>query len=66
MVEALRYKLRNVGITIDLPAGVFSDNQYVTKNSSIPNSTLNKIRNAIFYHRAREDQVDDIIWVGWI
>ena len=33
---------------------------------SIPISTLNKRNNENFYHRVREANVDEIIWVGWV
>ena len=66
MVEALRYKLITLGITIDGPADIFLDNSLVVKNSSIPTSTLNKRHNETFYHQVREDQAAEIIWGGWI
>ena len=58
--------MRNFGITIDRPAGVFSGKQSVVKNLIIPTSHLNKIHNSIFYHQVREAQAAEIIWVGWI
>ena len=66
MIESLRYKLRCFGIPVEGPAEVFCDNMSVVKNSSIPTSALNKIHNAIYYHRFREDQATGILWVGWI
>ena len=65
-MKALRYKLRTFGINIDGPDQVFCDNQLVVKNLSIPTSTLKKIHHVIFYHWFREDQAEEIIWVGWI
>ena len=54
MVESLRYKLRMFGIPIDGPANVYCDNEAVTKNTSIPESTLKKKHHSISYHRCRE------------
>jgi len=53
-IEALRYKLRMMGIAIDGSCSIFCDNQAVTKNVSTPESTLSKKHNAIAYHRVRE------------
>jgi len=66
MVEALRYKLRCFGVTVEGPADVLCDNRSVVTNSSVPTSVLNKIHNAICYHRVREAQAAGIIRVGWI
>ena len=55
MLEAMRYKLRMMGIPIDGPANVFCDNNSVVTNSTIPTSTLKKKKhNAIAYHRVCE------------
>ncbi len=54
LIEALRYKLRMFGIPIEGPTNVFCDNEAVTKNVTLPESTLKKKHNAIAYHRARE------------
>ena len=66
MVEALKYKLRTFGITLDGPAGDFCDNKLVVKNQRIPTPTLNKANNTILYHQVREDQAGNIISVDWI
>ena len=50
MIEALRYKLRCMGVPIDGPAEVLCDNQSVVTNTSVPASVLNKRHNAICYH----------------
>jgi hypothetical protein len=42
------------GIPIEGPANVFCDNEAVTKNVTIPESTLKKKHNSIAYHRTRE------------
>ena len=54
LIEALRYKLRMFGIPIDGPTNIFCDNEAVTKNCSIPESTLRKKHHSIAYHRNRE------------
>ena len=54
MTEALRYKLRMFGVTIDSPASVFCDNEAVYQNTAIPESTLRKKHHSIAYHRCRE------------
>ena len=54
LLEGLRYKLRMFGIPIDGPADIYCDNEAVTKNCSIPESTLKKKHHSIAYHRNRE------------
>ena len=50
----LRYTLRMMGISFDGPAWMFGDNQSVLTSSTIPQSSLNKLHNALSYHRVRE------------
>jgi hypothetical protein len=54
LVEALRYKLRMFGISIEGPTNVFCNNEALTNNSVFPESTLKKKHNSIAYHRTRE------------
>ena len=54
LLISLRYKLRMFGITIDVPVDVFCDNQYITKNVTLPHSVLNRRKNKICYHRVCE------------
>jgi hypothetical protein len=54
LIEGLRYKLRMFGIPIEGPTDVFCDNEAVTKNCGIPESTLKKKHHSIAYHRNRE------------
>ena len=54
MIEALRYKLRMFGVSLDGPASIFCDNEAVYKNTSIPESVLSKKHHSIAYHRCRE------------
>eukprot|EP00934_Nitzschia_sp_Nitz4_P002319 Nitzschia sp. Nitz4//scaffold471_size5685//193//5616//NITZ4_009210-RA/size5685-processed-gene-0.1-mRNA-1//1//CDS//3329552692//2319//frame0 len=49
--DALRYKLRMLGIPIAGPTNGFCDNRSVVINSTIPQSTLQKKHNMIAYHR---------------
>ena len=53
-IRGLRYKLRMMGIPVDLPAYVFGDNQSVLSNSSKPHSVLKKKSSSIAYHFVRE------------
>ena len=64
LIEALRYKLRMFGIPLDGPTNVFCDNEAVTKNATIPESTLKKKHNSIAYHRAREAVAAETIQVA--
>ena len=52
--EALRYKLRMMGIPVDGPTNGFCDNQSVVTNSTVPQSTLQKKHNMVAYHKVRE------------
>ena len=54
------------GITIDGPAYVFCDNQYVTNNVVLPHSILNKSHNAIYYYRLCKAQAAYVIRLIWI
>jgi hypothetical protein len=54
MIKGLRYKLRMFGIPIEESTNVFCDNEAVTKNCSIPESTLKKKHHSICYHHNRE------------
>ena len=49
----MRYTLRMLGVPI-LDSYMFSDNQGVHSNSTVPHSQLNKRHNALAYHRVRE------------
>ena len=54
MIDALRYKLRMLGVPIIGPARVFCDNQSVVKNSTFPELVLKKKHCSICYHKVRE------------
>ena len=51
MIESLGYKLRMLVINVEGLANVYCDNEAVTKNTTIPESTLKKKRHSIAYHR---------------
>ena len=54
MNDGLRYKLRMFGIPIDGPTNGFCDNESVVRNTTVPESTLQKKHNSIAYHKCRE------------
>ena len=58
-IRGLRYKLRMMGIPVDLPTYVFGDNQSVLANTSHPHSNLKKKSNSIAYHFVREGVAKD-------
>ena len=58
-VRGLRYKLRMLGIPVELPTYVFGDNQSVLTNSSKPHSKLKKKSSSIAYHFVREGVAKD-------
>jgi hypothetical protein len=64
-VEALRYKLRMMGIPLAGPCRVLCDNESVFKNSSRPESVCNKKHNSIAYHRTREAQAAETVRIAW-
>jgi len=53
-IRGLRYKLRMMGIPIELPSYVFGDNQSVLSNTSLPHSKLKKKSSSITFHFVRE------------
>jgi hypothetical protein len=65
-VEALRYKIRMMGIPLDGGTDVYCDNQSVFTNAASPESTPKKRHNVIAYHRKREVIAASIIRVAWI
>ena len=54
LVEALRYKLRMMGIKLEAPTTLLCDNESAVKNVSRLESLIKKKRNSIAYHKARE------------
>jgi hypothetical protein len=53
-VRGLRYKLRMMGIPVDMPTFIYGDNQSVLANVTGPDSVLKKKSNSIAYHFVRE------------
>jgi hypothetical protein len=53
-IRGLRYKLRMMGIPVELPSYIFGDNQSVLSNTTIPHSTLKKKSSSIAFHFVRE------------
>jgi hypothetical protein len=58
-IRGLRYKLRMMGIRVDMPTFIYGDNQSVLANVSGPDSTLKKKSNSIAYHFVREGSARD-------
>ena len=58
-IRGLRYKLRMMGIPVDLPTYIFGDNQSVLANTTNPHSTLKKKSSSIAYHFVREGTAKD-------
>ena len=66
LIEGLRYKLRMFGVPIDGATSVCCDNQSVTKNATVPASTLSKKHNSICYHKVGECVASGWISIAWI
>jgi hypothetical protein len=64
-LEAIRYKLRMMGIPLMGPANVFCDNESVVKSSTRPESTLKKKHVSICYHKARKFQAGGSVRIAW-
>ena len=58
-LRGLRFKLRSMGIPVDLPSMIYGDNKSVLTNSSQPFSVLKKKSNSIAYHFVREGTAKD-------
>ena len=48
-----------MGITVDEPAFVFGDNQFVLANTTNPVSTLKKKSNSVDFHHCRDGSTRD-------
>jgi hypothetical protein len=64
LVKSLRYKLRMFGIPIEGATDIFCDNESVYKNTSRPESVLNKKQHSISYHSAREAVAAKIVRIA--
>jgi len=58
-IRGLRYKLRMMGIPVNLPTFVFGDNRSVLINSLKPHSSLKKKSSSIAFHFVREGVAKD-------
>ena len=63
MIQALRHKLRMMGIEIDGSCEVHCDNKGLVDTVSVPESTSKKKHNAINWHRTREACAMNVIRV---
>ena len=54
LIVELRIKLKSTGVPLLDPTNVYCDNHGVEKNTSVPESTLNKKHNSFNYHVVRE------------
>jgi hypothetical protein len=52
--RGLRYKLRMMGVAIDVSTYVYGNNMSVVHNTQRPEYVLKKKRNSICYHAVRE------------
>jgi len=50
LIKGLCYKLCMLGVPLDGPANILVDNDSIIKNTTIPESVLQKKHNAICYH----------------
>ncbi|KAL7537221.1 hypothetical protein ACHAXR_009342, partial [Thalassiosira sp. AJA248-18] len=64
LIVELRIKLMSIGGPLKGPTNVHCDNLGVVKNTSIPESTLQKKHNSINYHVLREAAASGILRVG--
>jgi len=58
-IPGLRYKLRMMGIPVNLPTFIFGDNRSVLINSLKPDSSLKKKSSSIAFHFVREGVAKD-------
>lgn len=65
LLEALRYKLRMMGVPIAGYAHVKVDNMSVVNNTSVPESTLKKKSNSIAFHYVRSKCAADVCRVSY-
>ena len=59
--EGILYKLRMMGIGVEMPMHMRCDNKSVVYNTSNPASTLKKKSNSVAYHFVREKAAAEII-----
>ncbi|KAL7460823.1 hypothetical protein ACHAXS_001264 [Conticribra weissflogii] len=67
MIQALRYKLRMIGVAIYGPMQIYRDNMSIIMDTSKPESTLNKESNAVYYHTLRESvTMRETLWHTYV
>ena len=66
LIEALRYKLRMMGVPVEKATKVYGDNESVVNAMTRPEAQLKKKHNAINFHRCREAIAAGHIRVAWI
>ena len=54
-----------IGVPLDGEMNVFCDNESVSKNSTLPESTLKKKHNSIAYHHACEARAVNTVHIAW-
>jgi hypothetical protein len=65
LLEALRYKLRMMGVPIERYTQVKVDNVSVVNNTSVPESTLKKKSNSIAFHYVRSKCAADVCRISY-
>jgi hypothetical protein len=64
-LQALRLKLRWMGIPLQGPANVFCNNLSVVESSTQPERTLNEKHNGIAYHKTRESVASGMLRIAY-
>ena len=54
-----------IGVPLDGEMNVFCDDESVSKNSTLPESTLKKKHNSIAYHHTCEAQAVNTVHIAW-
>ena len=65
MNDALRYKLRMMGIYVKGPTNVYCDNKSVVCNATLAESTLKKKHLSVCYHKVRESYAKGAVRIAY-
>ena len=65
MNDALRYKLRMMGIHVKGPTNVYCDNKSVVSNTTLAESTLKKKHLSVCYHKVRESYAKGAVCIAY-
>ena len=57
----LKYHLRSMGVKVTKSSNIYTDNQSVFLNSTVPGSPLNKKAVALSYHFVREHSANGVV-----